>query len=397
MTAAAHVARPRGRRGGQAHRSIFFVSDLHLGCEHVRPEAHSSQAGACHCDEAFGRWLDDVTKEQTPVDVVLLGDTFDLSEVRASRTHADSGSPVTEALASLDCVLTSHPVMLDSLARLSGTGSSLHVLPGNHDIELTAPAVQHRLRMRIEEASGHDVWQRVAFHPWVFHVPALLYAEHGNQYHDINAFPTLLWAFVEGDVDRPLAAAVERYSRDRDIVAFVTRAAQTVRRMSRPATARRRERYRTTVLPAYARHVGIDPAALIAIDRQADVSVPAIAARLGRKLVRSLLRGDGDRAGYLHAASPAVHAALASVQQEVPFYVFGHTHVAEERALPGGARYLNSGSWSCAETSQRSAPRPLPYVHVEQPEAGSATAAVLWWDDSQGRPEPAPAAPTPAA
>ena len=48
-------------------------------------------------------------------------------------------------------------------------------------------------------------------------------------------------------------------------------------------------------------------------------------------------------------AARGVDGVLAQAGQSVPFYVFAHTHVPDDRPLgvePGAARYLNPGTWS---------------------------------------------------
>lgn len=90
-------------------------------------------------------------------------------------------------------------------------------------------------------------------------------------------------------------------------------------------------------------------------------------------------------------AAGRVHATLAAAGAAVPLYVFGHTHVAEDRALASDAaapRYLNGGTWSqlAAAGSAR-----WNYVEITR-EAGASVARLRAWD---GVSAPSPGA-TPA-
>jgi len=67
-------------------------------------------------------------------------------------------------------------------------GGVLHILPGNHDVELMRPAVRAELLRTLDPRGAGEI----RWYPWFMLIPDLLYAEHGNQYHDINSFPALV-------------------------------------------------------------------------------------------------------------------------------------------------------------------------------------------------------------
>ncbi|HWT23023.1 MAG TPA: hypothetical protein VN213_05900, partial [Solirubrobacteraceae bacterium] len=62
----------------------------------------------------------------------------------------------------------------------------------------------------------------------------------------------------------------------------------------------------------------------------------------------------------------------------VPFYVFGHSHAAADRPLPGDdrARVLNTGTWS---TTVRGSGAARTFVEVHRG-ADGVGAAVFRWD-----------------
>jgi len=366
---------------GQAHRRIVLASDLHLGCRHL-DEDDDLVAGSVHeRDVALGRWLEALVVQHHHFELTLLGDTFALTEVRAAPEHRGTAdSPMREASEALECVLSSHPIMVRALAELARS-SIVRFVAGDHDVELSAAALQRRVRAQMERASRTHTWKNVVFEPWIYFVPGLLYAEHGNQYHPINAFPALLWAFMDGDVDRSWLARFDRPV-STDLPRLLWR---QMRQMARAQSSHeRRIRYRQSVLQGYAERIGLEARAVLAIDEhsQASPSVAAIARQAARRLAGGASHQHRRSAGYLHDAWPHVHSALQSVGQSVPFYVFGHTHVPERRSLADGVSYLNPGAWAERVVSYQ--PRSVrgAYVLVEQSSGGSASAALRRWPEA---------------
>jgi hypothetical protein len=404
-------------RSGPGPWGITIVSDLHLSrhCDphHVDHELH---------DAGFARFLDHVRRRAAERGghwrLVILGDLVDLPDARAS---------TAEAVAELTRVAAGHPRFVAAVGAFLAAGLQVDVVAGNHDIGLLRTGVRERLA-KLLLAGGEDTGLRagLAFHPWIFHVPGVLYAEHGSQYHDITAVPALL--DLDGTDDRrpsgwPLVAELERYrsglrerrARARGVAALAGVGQESLRyaailtrqalALSGPELARRRERYHAVALRQYADQVRIAHHALVGIDALTAASAWSIGARLVRTWVlgpsaraaRSLLASRGrrcgpfwrpaDQAAYLRRAWPAIHRVLGAAGQAVPFYVFGHTHLAE--ALPPAgdtARYLNTGTWRAL--TGRSAPAPGTFVQITgEPGATGPVATLLRWNDELGRPE----------
>jgi hypothetical protein len=304
------------------------------------------------------------------------------------------------------------------------------VVAGNHDVALLRRAVRERFADLVLAAAGDSsVTAGIRFHPWIYHLPGVLYAEHGSQYHDISAVPALLG--VDGAEDRqpggqPLIAELERYRgqlRDRrtraseaaallgvgqESLRFAAVLARQTLALSGRKQAHRREHYHGLTLRRYAAQIGIAHDALVGIDDLTAASAWSIGARLTRTWVvgpcvraaRNLAVGPGrsrdplwwqpaDRAAYLRRAWPAVHRRLHAAGQAVPFYVFGHTHCAEALSLPDGtARYLNAGTWQMSR--QRTASPPGTFVEITAgPGAVEPVATLLRWNDEAGRPQAA--------
>jgi UDP-2,3-diacylglucosamine pyrophosphatase LpxH len=369
---------------------IVVVSDLHL-----------TGGAAGRTSGAFAGFLADLGRRASrrPLRLVILGDFLDLPRPLPT-TGGRGGRAAFEGAvtAELERIAARHGELFGAFADLVAGGAMVDVVAGNHDIALLHGFAQRRLRRLLAAGDG------IAFHPWIYHLPGTLYAEHGHQYHDVNAIPLLLQPWEADDpalLQRPLALELERclaVPRPRSALALADR----VCRLSGPALGSRRAAYRRDTLGRYAEQVGLAHGALLAIDGLSQASAWSVACRLARtRLVAPVrrawspgpLRRVSDRAAYLHRALPAIDGALRAAGQAVPCYVFGHTHLAEERPLGGGAaRYLNTGTWSAAlPAGDPASPAPgrFTFVEVSDGPGGSGPAAwLLRWNDEERRREP---------
>ncbi|MEP6664963.1 MAG: metallophosphoesterase, partial [Nocardioidaceae bacterium] len=221
-----------------------LLSDLHMGA--------GGQHEQFRVDAALAAQLEIFAADPAISDLVLLGDTFDLSGADIS----PGAQPKADGR--IRDVLEAHPDVVASLRSVVRWGVRLHVVHGNHDVELTGVAVQATLRTAL--ATGDT--GTVRFLPWLHHVPGLLLAEHGHQYHDVNAFDTVLQPLSEGGnvVDEPFGGQFSRL-RDKHGAAALPRAAwaagrEAVRRYG-PSRRARRTAYRRELLPRYATEVGL--------------------------------------------------------------------------------------------------------------------------------------------
>jgi UDP-2,3-diacylglucosamine pyrophosphatase LpxH len=412
-----------GRAPDPGRWGITIVSDLHLslGCN----RGHYTGGHILH-DAGFARFLGHVRRraaeQRSGWRLVILGDLVDLPDAEA---------PPVETNTVLTQIAAGHPQLFGAVGAFLGAGMQVDVVAGNHDVALLRRAVRERFADLVLAAAGDSsVKAGIRFHPWIHHLPGVLYAEHGSQYHDINAMPALLG--LDGSDDhrpagRPLATDLTRYRRRLRArraeqswpaalfggglasLRFAAALARHARAMSGPELARRRAAYRGSTLRRYAAEVGIAHDALVGIDELSVASAWSIAGRLLRTWVLgpaaraapSLLPRDrrrhgplwqpDDRAAYLRSAWPTIHRLLRAADQAVPFYVFGHTHRPEDLALPdGSARYLNAGTWASAGLPEG---RPAPasagtFVEITGgPGTAAPVARLLWWNDEAGQPE----------
>ena len=350
---------------------VVVVSDLHMA---VPDGPVRDPFGE---DAAFAGLLHALASGP-PTHLVLLGDTFDL--VLAAG-----------ASAGLDAIAAAHPGVFRALGAFLAAGSTADVVPGNHDIDLLRPRLQQRLRELVTRAAGDPAaGGRIAFPPWVVHIPGVLYAEHGQQHHDINHFRAILTR-TEGDPRRPGARppglcldearvelAARRRARRPRATTVALRATALAGRVARagagltvgagPRARRRHERR----LRDHALELGLPRDVLLEVDRRATPTPLAVAGRL---------RARGGN--FMLEAARGVSGVLAQAGAPTAFYVFGHTHVAEDRLLadrPGAPRYLNAGTWSTMVRPGRDgAEDRLRFIEIEHGAGRPATARLRRW------------------
>lgn len=425
---------------------IVLVSDLHLsaGPRASRASSDGHDHGASTA-AAFVRFLDDLRARAAVADrrytLVFLGDLFDFRRVELDRdlvrregTAAVAGASAGLAVAKLDRIAEHHPLFFGALGEWLSTGLPIQIVPGNHDTELLYASVQ-RCLARLLRASGEDrpMAARVTIHPWILHVPGVLYAEHGHQYDSLGSYALALRPYPPDQPDRiepTLGSYFASYVLDRIrpidpsvdwvrphsrylVSAFRTRPLWTLgvlRFYARFFLAvlgqvlggwnetgdLRRADYRRAVLPSHASELGLSPEAVLAIDRLA--AKPALSD--GLCLARTLYVRGVSRAGRAVAQPPAslrraaltIDGVLRGTNERVPTYIFGHSHKAEDLRVGGddSERYLNTGTWS---RSIAGAGRPtpasggFPFVEITSGTGGSRVAARLrYWDDVKGSP-----------
>jgi Calcineurin-like phosphoesterase len=342
---------------------ILIVGDLHIAAGSRDPFDRDALLAAFLASQRPG---------QGPVQLIILGDLFDF--VLTSPGPAPDGTEAG-AIARLERIATSHPMIFEALAGFAAAGGTIHVVAGNHDIELIRPSVAERLAELLGLPKAGQPW----IHPWLIYVPGVLYAEHGHQHHDVNAFATLLDPYrPDGELDFPLGthlAALQALAPPGARLREVRLLTEHVGRALSPAERRRLVRYRAHGLDAEARRTGLDRAILAELDAITPRSPAAMAMRLGK---RSLGWG-GTAADASQRAAERIHSVLAARGRDVPFYAFAHTHLSSCRPIvPGRIRplYLNAGTWSRLRPG--SDPAACPYVEITLG-AGRPTAELHDW------------------
>lgn len=467
-------------------RDIVIVSDFHMSAGYSRRTGTYDRNEDFFYDAVFSRFVDSLLQraesESRRWRLLILGDFFDFLQVGLPKAQAHDASSQQTTLAQLDLIARGHPEVFAALARLTAAGHLLDLVIGNHDIELIWPEVQQRFRALVAQhrpAESVTISERICFHSWLFYVPGLVYAEHGQQHDPLNSFTTLLQPFLPDDasvIELPLGSffvlylfnrierldpfadnirPVTRYLawafRAHPIVAlstlgyhvrFFVRVLRKTSNLSADEQATRRERYRQQVLLPQAESLGLSAEMAVALDRLAAIpalssrwrqlealllrpalpALPALAALAAvyrstrrvrpelRSLVmlllgmvglawreRALLRPVAQSSSYMFIAAQQVHACLKQFGIEVPAYVFGHTHIAEQAPLTEddeAPRYFNTGTWTplvphtfdLLSTRER-----FSFVQITRDRSsGQVTTALLTWNDAANRAEPLP-------
>ncbi len=336
----------------------MLISDLHLG--------DGGPGEAFEQDEALCAFLGQLAADHDVTGVVLLGDTFDLVEGAAAGRGTDATS---RALARLEDIAAAHPDVLAALAGLLRAGKDLTVVRGNHDVDLARPQVRERFASILEgglEGGTESAAGRLAFSPWLLHLPGLLLAEHGHQHHDINRFDRQLWpyrtaptaALDDGPLEEPFGAALSRLRHTASGPKLSAKVAGSVLRhglrLQSPRRRRRGAHYRRSMLPAMISGLGVPLGTAQRLDAVSERSAVQILTRIGRQVARARAGARRPEDGYLPIAAGAVLRTLGPAAP--PYLIYGHSHAADAIALdppeqPNGrsngrsTTYLNTGTW----------------------------------------------------
>ena len=340
---------------------LVLVSDLHLGAGAATAQWGPGFVDEFDGDEAFPAFLTWLRSDgRRPSRLVLLGDTLDF--LRVPVPGALYARNDAEAVGQLERIAAAHPTVIEALSATVNDGTAIDVVVGNHDVELARPAVQRRLRTLLKAPGNSAADQKaVRFHLWGYYVPGLLYAEHGNHYHDINSLRRPLVPFRDGRTERPPAARLgsarrRLLGRDHPGAPPLHQIVKDLFFVGRLSGAALKE-YRDSMLSDYAAKIGLPVSAVRRLDELGRTSLPATAARIART---RLARGPsfGDAAPEV---ATSVHRVLAAAGCAVPFCVFGHTHAACHLRLPGWVgQYLNTGTWSTDYRRAMNRRQPVP-------------------------------------
>lgn len=347
-----------------------FVSDVHLGALH----AAEVKAEADRCAARFASFVRSCAGRGDELRLVLLGDVFDLLESVPVPAHRRETPPRQQDLAcsALDDLHRRHPEVFAALGEVARGGGGIDVVAGNHDPELMLPLVQQRLL----ELLGPGALVR--FHPWFLRVGGTFHAEHGHLHHDVNRIAEPLGP-AGGALRLPMASHLPpRDASVRRRLAALVPLARAAARSADPRRHRRHRDYLRLVVAPRASELGVPPEVAEALLAASATTPVAMAARL----VRKALRRPGPSApahslGYLHGGAQRTHDVLRRAGLAVPFYVFGHTHLAESLPLDG-AGYLNCGTWSPFIPAGVVDRRPA-YVSVVTEEGRPPVASVERW------------------
>ncbi len=414
-------------------RRIYVISDLHLGGEYGDTARTPHDRGFRICTHvreaaAFVDCLADFAPAPVRTELVINGDVVDfLAEDRGdSGTWTSFIADGDEAAGAFRTISARDRAFFDALGRFLGRGHRLVVLLGNHDVELSLPAVRREFCRAIRATPAHDLEFVDGAEAYTVG-DALI--EHGNRYDE--------WNVVDhAGIMRIRAFQSRRQSIPRDREVEISAGSQMVSTVINPvktqfqfvdllkpeidavvpmllAVAPESRSYLTTIaahrrlaalhrLPAAALPARQDIAAspsvvdplLAVLTRPLKGDVERFLAELGEPAVTGpagsnregdiaswgdrgrqavgltrlllprgwsqtledrlpallmalrVLRTDDSFNRHVENLSEYVNASRELARHGFKFVIFGHTHLARDVDLGGGARYLNSGTWA---------------------------------------------------
>jgi UDP-2,3-diacylglucosamine pyrophosphatase LpxH len=171
-------------------RQVYVISDLHLGGEYGDSARSPHDRGFRICTHvreaaAFVDSLADFAPAPVRTELVINGDVVDfLAEDRGdTATWTSFIADGDEAAATFRTIAARDRAFFDALGRFLGRGHRLVVLLGNHDVELSLPAVRREFCRAIGATPVHDLEFVDGAEAYIVG-DALI--EHGNRYDEWN-------------------------------------------------------------------------------------------------------------------------------------------------------------------------------------------------------------------
>jgi hypothetical protein len=212
----------------------LIVSDLHLCDVEENPDGWKYfKSSRYRVDRDFAELIDFFVSGGCEDDVntlVLNGDLFDFDlvtalpgappwRVKLSERRGGLEATPEKSQWKLDRILGDHPLFLEALTGFIGLGGRVVYVLGNHDREMHFEGMQaalvEALRGRLRASGRADIEPSVDFEPWFYHVPGVLYAEHGNQYDPFTSYRDILSPVIVVDGEERLALPMGNLSNRR--------------------------------------------------------------------------------------------------------------------------------------------------------------------------------------
>ncbi|NNF54082.1 MAG: hypothetical protein HKN03_06510 [Acidimicrobiales bacterium] len=343
---------------------IVAISDLHLGVGERR-SPNDPPEGFLHDQQLAGFIAHLSPSESEPTALLLLGDIFELPGgfVRGRRRPGYLIVELADLLERVVRIAAAHPGVFASLAGFVAAGGAIHVVPGNHDPALAIPEVVDGLVGAIAAAgcAAQAARDQLTVYPGAFHLPGELHAQHGNQFHDINAFASAaqpsrpMRRSGSFCIEDPLGSVLHRLQLGarswKGLGSGLVELGNAL--LAIPVVALRSRR-------STGRSIGDDPVQVALQPMFVSGSSAAVRRVVRRTLTRS--RAAGEPEDYMLQGARQLDAVLTKRNHGVPIYLFGHSHRAAcHRLSPNGPMYANTGTWSAWAPSEGES---LPYVEI---------------------------------
>ncbi len=176
-------------------RHTVVISDIHL-CEVERTSGlwMRYRQAAFSPDRELAEMIAELRRQVRgdALTFVLNGDVFDFDAPRVVGEESvfhDLPRTAENAVTTMGAILDDHPIVVDALGRLLAEGHEVVFISGNHDVQLTLPAVRALLTERLIDAakggtgeSREALGARIAYRAWFHQTADGIVIEHGNQY-----------------------------------------------------------------------------------------------------------------------------------------------------------------------------------------------------------------------
>lgn len=378
----------------------IVISDLHLSAGY---ESEGNLLEDFSSDQEFAALLDEIAaeseREGVDVELIVNGDAFEMLQV----PHVDSFDPLmlyepedyhssseADSALKMALVIDGHRPVFDALGRFLQVGPPrrcVTFIKGNHDLNIYWKAVQDQIRRALAASGGRKTL--LSFEERLISREGI-YVEHGNQYADIMSQVETMEEPRDRDDPSQLAIppgswfvmdVFNRVERERywiDGVKPITALVWYALAFDFPFAAKAIATL-IRALPGIIRDgflpFDTEEAGVLDQDWQDRVQVEALASRyesdmafraeLNAELARVLSPGPeslsfdagleadmsepvamGDQVRQRLNSSLYAAAAKCAAESKAKLVTFGHTHDARVEDLPGGAVYINSGTWT---------------------------------------------------
>ncbi len=415
--------------------NLAVISDLHLSQGWDPRTRRLPPHEDFFFDDVFARFLAGLEAESRAGGrkwrLIVAGDMVDFLQVlslpaagvfhlRPREREYGLGTALAKTIWKMQVMMGGHKVFFRALARFLASGHRLVVISGNHDIEWSVPGVQQAFRQGMVALLPGDapakerlVTENISFCPWFYYEKDLVWIEHGHQYDGINSFDWLLhpWLPEGEELMLPAGSFFVRYLFNK--VEQQDPFADNIKPLSSylwPCLLRllRTRQIRLglkSFLNIMDKIAVLDERDRAILEEKQCVKMAGEAQRFGLlpadlKAVRALWapcnlynRSRWENLRSFFAAEQTDHyqrrAALLQEIVRTPFIIFGHTHEADLRPLPGatGGYYVNSGSWCpvfCASYTDRLLREEQEFVYVRiGRDYGGKMELMRWRDDLQ--------------
>ena len=182
--------------------TLYVISDLHLGGAPARDGRGGFQICQPHTQAQLARFIDGLPVRTSDHDVrlVIAGDFLDFLAEEPFEAFTIDPQQAENKLASI--FETTAPVW-QALQRFVRRDGALTLMLGNHDIELSLPAIRHLLLRQLGPGRVEFVYDNEAF------TLGGVLIEHGNRFDEWNAVPHGALRRVRSQQSRRRAAKPE--------------------------------------------------------------------------------------------------------------------------------------------------------------------------------------------